>query len=398
MAEPADDLSFEAGNLYDADLSDMDIPDYNDTPAVAKPDSGENEPEPVAAAELDADPDEPGEPAAKPEAEVKAAAEAAAAAKAVKKIGFKAGDQSIELLEDAVTDWKVDGQPVKVPLKELLQNYSGKVAWEKRFQEVADARKQTAEQVLQFEQQKQRHSQLITDMHKAAQEGRTFDAISAMIQMTGAKVDAREYVKNLRSALVEQAKQMAGLTPEQLQVQEAKEELEYLKSQGTRLQQQRAQEQAAQAFQARVATAINSVNSTIDEYVSTRDWLLKNGPAQLGNQWDPQQVTPEYVANQIRDVRDYRTVREALDTVDPSLAKNQTTWKQAVEMLRSNPDWTVDDVKEVYREALKQKRSQTLSNKVAKAPVATTATASTAKPRKAHREDWSVFDERDLAW
>jgi hypothetical protein len=389
MSEPSTE-AIDVGDVYDQDLSDVDIPDYNPPHTTA---ADQSEPEEIQTLPDEDFDEEVEEPAAKqvPDYDAK---KADAVAKA-KKIGFKAGDQSVELLEDAVTDWKVDGKPVKVPLKELLQNYSGKVAWEKRFQEVSETRKTLAEQAMQFEQQRGRHSALINDMHKATKEGRTFDAISSMIQMTGAKIDAREYVKGLRDALIQQAQQLAGMSPEQRQVHEHKEEIEYLKSQGSRLQQQRESEQAQVAFQSRVANAISGVNSTVEEYVSTKDWLEQNAPKLLGDKWNAQQLTPEFVANQIRDVRDYRTAKEALEAVDPSLVKSEITWKQAVDMLRANPDWTAEDLQDVYRESTKQKRSQRISNKIAKSPTATTATASTARPKKAHRDDWSSFDERD---
>lgn len=390
----------EPVDAFDQDYSDLDLPNVDSGPAPDKV-ASESEDEPAEEVavkasegdepELTEDPDEP--KPAKPKTEEVVAAPAE---KAAKKIGFKVGDTNVELLEDAVTDWKVDGKPVKVPLKELLQNYSGKVAWEKRFSEVSATRKTLAEQAMQFESQKTRHSQLINDMHTAAKEGRTFDAISSMIQMTGVQIDAREYVKGLRESLIQQAKQLSGMTPEQREVFDQKEELSYLKSQGTRYQQQREQEQAATAFQGRVANAIGGVNSTVEEYVHTRDWLLQNGPNLLGNKWDPKQVTPEFVANQIRDVRDFKTAKEALEAVDPNLAKSEIIWKQAVDMMRSNPDWSVEDLKEVYRESTKQKRSQKISNKIAKSPSGTTATASVAKkPAKDHREDWSNFDARD---
>jgi uncharacterized protein (DUF2147 family) len=394
MSEPSD-----IGDQFDRDYSDLDVPglDSGETESTDPPQQLDHSDEAEAAeAAVGDEAEAAGEDEAK--AAAATAAKPAAAAIAAKKIGFKAGDQSVELQEDAVTDWKVDGKPVKVPLKELLQNYSGKVAWEKRFQEVSDTRKTLAEQAMQFEAQKSRHSQLISDMHTAAREGRTFDAISSMIQMTGVKIDAREYVKNLREALIQQASQLASMTPEQRAVHEQKEELEYLKSQGTRLTQQREQEQAQTAFQSRVANAMKGVNSTVEEYVSTRDWLLQNGPNLLGNKWDPKQVTPEFVANQIRDVRDYRTAKEALESVDPKLAQSETIWKQAVDIMRQNPDWTVEDLKDVYRESTKQVRSQKISNKVAKSPTATTATASTARPKRASREDYSSFDEADLHW
>jgi len=389
-------IEVSTGEAFDRDYSDLDVPGFeseesDSTPAAIEASEAE---ETVLPKTKEEELDE-----REPEQE-KADIVAAPAAGTAKKVAFKGADgKPIELQEDAVVEWKVDGKATPVPLKELLTNYSGKVAWEKRFNEVAEQRKQFAEVSRSFEAERGRHKAVINEMHKAASEGRTFDAVSAMLKLSGAQASPREYLSNLRNGLIKQAQEMSQMSPEQRQLQEEREEVAYLKAQGLQAQQQREQEQAEKQFQERVVKAIGSVNSTFEEYVSTRDFLLDQGPKLLGNQWDPKQVTPEYVANQIRDVRDYRTAREALDAVDPALSKKDAVWKQAVDMLRSNPDWSAEDLKDVYRQAMKEKRSVAISKKVAKSPVATTATASRkTTPVKSSREDYSSFDESDATW
>lgn len=388
----------DPGELFDRDFSDVDIPGFADENQPAASDA--DEPEIIAekpapkTKEEELDSDEVVDEKSK---EITAAK--GAAGSLAKLLAFKQGDKSVELAEDAVVEWKVDGKPQPVALKELLSNYSGKVAWEKRFNEVAEQRKSFAELSRSFEAEKSRHSSAINDMHKAASEGRTFDAVTAMLRLTGASQNPREYVANLRNGLIKQATEMSKFTPEQKQAFEDREEIAYLKSQSEQTVQQREQEQAQKAFHERVVNAITSVNSSSDEYVKTREWLRENGPKILGNEWDPSTLTPEYVANQIRDVRDYSTAKEALAAVDPELVKNETIWKQAVDFLRSNPDWTTEDLKDVYRQATSEKRSQAISKKVAKAPTATTAKASAVKPgKKSSREDFNSFDGSELDW
>lgn len=55
---------------------------------------------------------------------------------AVKLKKAKHGEKEIEIPEDAAFTVKVNGQEVDVSLNELMQNYSGKVAWDKKFSEV----------------------------------------------------------------------------------------------------------------------------------------------------------------------------------------------------------------------------------------------------------------------
>jgi hypothetical protein len=392
-------VSVDTSESFERDYSDLDIPGYEDERETPQPAATEETVE-AEAAEAD-DYDAVAPPAQAVDEKAQEAAAAKVAAGEAKKLAFKLGDgKSVELVEDAVVEWKVDGKQTPVPLKELLQNYSGKVAWEKRFNEVAEQRKQMAEVSRSFESERMRHSKAITDMHKAASEGRTFDAVTAMLQLTNTKQSPREYIANLRNGLTKQATELAKLTPEQRQAFEDREEIAYLKSETAQTAQQREQEQAQKAFHERVVKAITSVNSTSEEFVNTREWLRENGPRIEGRAWDPDKLTPEFVAAQIRDTRDYRTAKEALDSVDPELVKNESTWKQAVDMLRSNPDWTAEDVKDVYREAIKAKRSAAISKKVAKAPTATAAKASAVgkQGKKASREDFSSFDEADASW
>lgn len=322
-------------------------------------------------------------------------------AKATKTFSFKVGDKDVPVEETATYIAKIDGKDQPVALKDLVQNYAGKIPWERKYQELSNERKKAASEVTTFEQTRQRHAQLITNMHKSAAEGKVFDAVSSMLEMTGLdkKIDAREYVRNLRGALMEQAKQLNSMDEHQRALYEANEERDYLKSRNERLTQLREQEQAQSAFQERVAKAVQDSGATLQEYVQTRDWLVQTLKAKNG---DVNQVTPEFVTNHIRDVRDYQVARDALTAIDPELIKNEKLWDQAVYFKRQNPDWTQEDLTSVFREAAEQKRSKAVSQKVAKAPVATVASVGT-KPKTAPRiatkpSEFGAFTSEDLDW
>lgn len=53
-----------------------------------------------------------------------------------KKLYMKIGDETFAVDSSALIPHKVDGKPVQVPLQELLNNYSGKVAWDQRMNEI----------------------------------------------------------------------------------------------------------------------------------------------------------------------------------------------------------------------------------------------------------------------
>lgn len=68
-----------------------------------------------------------------------------------KKIYMKIGDETFAVDSNALIPHKVDGKPVQVPLQELLNNYSGKEAWDKRMNEanVKNIEVQKKEQAVQ---------------------------------------------------------------------------------------------------------------------------------------------------------------------------------------------------------------------------------------------------------
>lgn len=396
-----------APDAFDADLSDVDTPDLPD--AVAPP--ADDTPTPVndsiqvSDAETTED-EQPGDEVE--EAKDTAAAVVAAAVKAKdgeavkpadKVLKFKTGSGLLDVAETAEVDWKVDGKVEKVKVRELLDNYAGKVSYDRKFQELATQRKGFQEEATKFEGSRERHKTLINDMHKATSEGRVFDAVANMLEMTGLdkKIDARKYVSELRESLVKHAQAIAGMTPDQKRIAELQEEQEHQTAKYGRLNQQREQEHAQKVYHERVTKAIESVKSSSEEFVQTRDFMLdfykREGK-------DPAEITPEAIATQIRDVRDYGTVKRAMESVDPELMKNQHLWKTTVDLLRNNPTWTEEDVKGIFQKAVGAKRSKAISAKVAKQPIATAAKAAVKSKsvKAADPDDYSTFSEADMNW
>ena len=58
-----------------------------------------------------------------------------------KKLRMRMGDELFNVDADASFKVKVDGQNVDVPLQELINNYSGKTAWDKKFTEIGKEKK-----------------------------------------------------------------------------------------------------------------------------------------------------------------------------------------------------------------------------------------------------------------
>jgi hypothetical protein len=59
----------------------------------------------------------------------------------VKKLRMRMGDELFNVDSNATFKVKVDGEQTEVPLQELINNYSGKTAWDKKFTEIGKEKK-----------------------------------------------------------------------------------------------------------------------------------------------------------------------------------------------------------------------------------------------------------------
>lgn len=366
-------MSLTPDEIFDSNANDLPpVPDDVDSAITLAAASQEAE-EPSTTDENEQSSESEGEPSETIEAV--AETKPAVVVPKTKQVTFKVGDKAIALEEDAKIDWKVDGKVETIPLKDLISNYAGKIPIEKRFNELNQARKQDAARVTEFENTRTRHSTLIRDMHENVSKGKIFDAVANMLEMSGIKDDPQTFVQSMRNAMLEQAQQLSSMSPEERKLFEANERISFLQAKHDRFLKQRETEQTQTEFQGRVNKAIESVNSTLEEYVEMKKFLESDFQAKKR---DVSLITPEFISERIKDTKDYTTARDALNEVSSDILKGSDKdkfWDQAVFLLRQNPTWTKDDLRDVFKQAIDQKRSSTVSKKIAKSPVAIVAAA-----------------------
>ncbi len=100
-----------------------------------------------------------------------------------KTIRLKEGDKSVDINEEATVPVKVNGKKQFVPMKELLSNYSGKVAFDKKFEEIETTKKEFSQEREKFESEKQvvvDHFSKIGGMLQSALTDPESDPVAAM--------------------------------------------------------------------------------------------------------------------------------------------------------------------------------------------------------------------------
>lgn len=380
--------AFESG-AFDS----LEIPGFDDPPKEEKEEAAPVE---AAAAEEATEPaEEPAEAAAESETP---AAQAAAVSKA---LTFRAGDKEVALDETATIPWKIDGKQQAVTVKDLLDNYSGKVAWDKRFNEVATQRKQLTTEKMQLEQARSAQQAMIRDLHEKATAGKPFEAVQTLLKMTGTNINPREYVSQLRASLLEQAQKLASMTDAERAAYEINEEREQLKAERDNWKQQREAEQAQEALKTRVVAAIQESGLDTEQFVEASSRYAELVKARGG---DPNQIQPEHVVSHIRMTDAYEVARDAIAELEPDLVRDGTViddakWDKLAQLKMANPDISKAEFVELYRQVRAAKAGKVVAKKIAKAPVATVATASAkTKPKAVKTDDYSSITADDLKW
>lgn len=318
-----------------------------------------------------------------------------------KKVSIRVGDKDVEVDEDSTVKVKVDGKLEAIPIKEALANYSGKVAWEKRFNEVAKLRKEVESEKKSIDTDKSKTQELVNTLHNGLAQGDLFGVVSGLLDMAGlsSKVSAQDYVRDLRKSLLQHAQQISSMTPEQLEMIELREARDYDRKRLDSLAKQREREQAEMALKRREAELLKQNAISEEEYEELREQVSGIIRANGG---DPEKiVTPEFLVQHKKSVADYRTVQEIASEIDPSILQRQwddktSIWDHLVQLMRSG--WSKQDLAEAITGATKKARAVSVSKKVAKVPNAAPAKKQAASSAGIPKIDFSKISEDDFNW
>lgn len=203
----------------------------------------------------------------------------------VKTRKYKVGDTEAEIPEDATFKVKVNGQEVDVPFGEILQNYSGKVAWDKKFSEVDRKAKD-------FERKLGMANQKIENIFKETDPEMRF---VKMAELTGK--DPVQFREKFLSENMELLEKWYGMSEDERKADSLAFENRILKTRHE-AQQKAAQEQASLTeLDRRVGTLLESHKIPKEKFIQRYDEiqdLIAQGRTDF-----KEKLTPEFVAETI---------------------------------------------------------------------------------------------------
>ena len=335
--------------------------------SVLEPDAGNEKPEPVAArTEATTEADANIEPTMGIDPE------------SIKPIQLSHGEHKYDILPTAELPIKVDGEKETVSLQDLMTNYSGKIAYDKRFNELNQDKQSFTREQREFTKEKEFVEGKINKFHELSQTD-PIQAFDFLCDIAGK--DPIEFQKGFRDNLVKKFEDYYNLDDigkREFNLTESERLLDRKRQSETdRL----GKAEQAKADQENLQSAIEQYGIDQDRYYDVVDELRKAAPEST--------IEPVHVIRYERALMAQKIVRE----VRPDKADDTQVLGELAAVMVQNPQFQEDDLRGILAEIWKDEPSQTskdLSQKVLKTQ-AQAKSGQRAKP-SGNKDPWS-FDQ-----
>jgi hypothetical protein len=284
--------------------------------------------------------------------EGKKAAKEVAAEEAVKQeikkaLKIKSGDTELDLAEDALVPVKVDGKVTQVPLKDLLSEFSGKTDWTRKYQDLHNEKKS-------FYDERDTITNRVNEFYRlSVEEKNPRLAIDLLAEAMGA--DPQEVWTNLMAPIKEAMKNAPQLSPEEIAVNETKEELEYYrrkekmrKSEGEKARENEGLLSRIKETQEKLSMSPDQFKKSYDELVAEAD---KSG-------FDISALTPEMVGEYFQIVDRKSKIQGFVVEAYADSEKQSDIEMQLYDTWSKNPEFTLDDIKDIAGEVYGSKKAK----------------------------------------
>lgn len=241
-------------------------------------------------------------------------------------IGF-IEDQEYKIPENVKLKQKVDGEDTEVTVRELLNNYSGKVAWDKKFSEIDKEKKS-------FEADLNNVNQYITEFAKKSKED-PVAALEFLAEEIG--MDPLQYRKSLRSQLLNKYGEYLQMDEDRRSLFEEREELEYLRRRKETEAKRHAEEQAQRELQ-RKYSELEQTHGIDSERRSFLEKELK--------EVYKLDATPENMVQLDLSMKRLDRVDAALEKVNPEFLEDDDKVLALESLLRGNPKMSDKELEE----------------------------------------------------
>jgi len=258
--------------------------------------------------------------------------------------GEEASDQKdqVALKDDSLVEVKIDGKVEEISLKDLKSNYSGKVAYDKKFSELDRERQAYKKEV----------EEVNTYVNTFAKKMKDGDALSAMEYLGSfAGVGPHEIKAQLIKSLLPEIDRLNDMTPAEVDLEYKQAELDYVKQKQESDLQNFKQQQSNMELESKIVKVQETLNINNSEWNEAVQFLDQTLPPQ-------DQITPELVGEYVQFVRSETRAKNLLESFDSSLIQDEEVFAGFQDIISRNPDFTDEDLNAILKNAFSDSQKQ----------------------------------------
>lgn len=302
-----------------------------------------------------------------------------------KKLKVRMSDGLYGIESDATIRHKVDGEFQEIPVQELLNNYSGKVAWDKKFSEIGNEKKEVESLRAEVESTKNFLSETVKEVigHLNDPEKNPLDALYFLVEKSGQ--DNYSVYKRMLEANLDEVENLMSMSEVERKAYflEKKDEFR-TKSEEARKAASAQEEAFNQAIQ-RVDELRKAHEVSEEQYLQALDELESQG-LDTSKISDEQVVDYASLKPHVNDVQDVLEPYE--DSIDDS--KYSEIVQDFAKQLRAKA-FTKEQLSELVRKEFMDEDLKDLQSRTSEVPKRTTPKAPVKTPEKIETLDFD-FD------
>lgn len=257
----------------------------------------------------------------------------------IKKLVAKYGEEEMELAATALFKHKVDGEEVDVELQELLNNYSGKMSYDKKFQEFSSTKKEFDEYKNKYDNEIQQINSYINDFANKFRQNDALGALQYFAEFAGMK--PYDFRRELLNQLVPEMERRSIMTEDQIKAEELTFQNEYLMQQQESAQKQTQEQQALKELENEIVNVQEAHGISDEDFEKAYNELIEID-------YDGE-INPAAVAEYYTHSTAYSKADEILTGIDPLLAEQDPVIESLQKVIVENPDFDDNDLIEIVQ-------------------------------------------------
>jgi len=305
----------------------------------------------------------------------------------IKKILARAGEEEMELDANTLFRHKVDGQDVDVNLQELLNNYSGKVSYDKKFQELNDERNNFEQEYGYYEENINELLDNTEAIEELMENNNYLGALEKFAEFSG--MEPFQFKRELLAQLTPEMERRSLLSPEELRAEELAAQNEYLSRQAQLSEEQIMEQQEYEEVYAQVRAVQEQYGIEDADFRWCYDQLAEVAE-QDGFEGE---ITVDHVAQYYYNVTAYQAAHDILNQTNPALISNAEVLDNLQQIIVDNPDFSEQDIVDIVNEVyggIQKQASKNVSQKI--------SNQNSSQPKKSNAKrdyedyvDWEDF-------